>query len=225
MAALPKNVRSRGTDSSGRPIYASDKLWKVWQQILADPRLAPFRTLIVITQGSWMSLAGGGASASAGVHDKGGCFDIRTRTLTLPQIVVLIRVIREHAGAAWLRNLEHGGFKDPHIHVVFGFDDDLAPAASRQWTAYLQGRDGLKGNGADYHPRPTPLVVKPPAKVKPPRAGVLRSRLYAAAGRRALERGARVLAKSKDPELVTARKAFLGAATLTDRALAKMPKK
>lgn len=26
-------VKQRGTDSSGRPIYASDKLWKVWQQI------------------------------------------------------------------------------------------------------------------------------------------------------------------------------------------------
>jgi hypothetical protein len=221
-------VRSRGTDSSGRPIYASDKLWAVWLRILADKRLADFDHLIVITQGSWMSLVGGGAKASAGVHDKGGCFDIRTRTLTPVQIAVLVKVIREHAGAAYLRNMDHGGFKDPHIHVIFGFDDDLAPAASRQWTAYLQGRDGLRSNGPDYHPRPTPLVTKPPRptpKPKPPRAGVLRARLYFAAAKRMNDRGIKAIAKSKDPALVKARAEAVETSNRIARTRSQMPTK
>lgn len=218
-------VKQRGTDSSGRPIYASDKLWKVWRQILDDKRLAEFRSLVVITQGAWMSKAGGGASASAGVHDKGGCFDLRTRTLTLAQTLTLIKVLRENGGAAWLRNMEHGGFKDPHIHVVFGFDDDLAPSAYRQWTAYLQGRNGLASNGPDYHPRPNPIITKPPSRIKPPRVGVLAARARAVLAVRYTRLAAGRLAKSKDPVLVKTAGEFIKIEASLRRALANMPKR
>lgn len=157
-------VRRRGTDSSGRGIYATDFMWDWWEnQILADPRLASFRHIIVITQGAWqVKNPGGGAKDSKGYHDGGGPFDLRTRTLTLAQVLLLILVIREKGGAAYLRNIEHGGFTDPHIHFVLGADFGLSDGARFQWAEYLAGRDGLKGRGPDYHPRPSPLVTKPP---------------------------------------------------------------
>lgn len=222
---MASTVRRRGTDSSGRPIYASDKLWRVWLQIVADPRLKSFRSLIVITQGSWMSLVdGGGASASAGVHDRGGCFDLRSRDLSNAQKGTLIKVIREHAGAAWVRTKAQG-FSKEHIHINFGWDDDLAPAASRQWTAYLNGRDGLKGNGPDYHPRPSPLVTKPPRRIRPPRVGVLAARARAVIAIRYLRLASRWLAKSKDPALVELRTSLKASEADVRRALAKAPRR
>ncbi|MBB3041232.1 hypothetical protein [Nocardioides soli] len=155
-------VRRRGTDSSGRGIYASDYMWSWWQQVLADPAVAPFAHLIVITQGAWMTVAGGGARASAGYHDGGGCFDLRVWNLTSRQVVTLVWAIRRHGGGAWLRNLAHGGFTDPHIHLVLGTDYDLDSGAAWQWSEYIAGRNGLASSGRDYHRRPNPLITTPP---------------------------------------------------------------
>lgn len=155
---MPDTVRQRGIDTSGRPILASDRLWSVWLDVVAVLKFAP-----VITQGSWMSLVpGGGAEGSAGFHDKGGPFDLRTWNLTGSQVDRTVRVLREHGCAAWRRDMDHGGFKDPHIHFVLGADHDLSDGAARQWTAYLNGRDGLASDGRDYEYRPDPIVTEPP---------------------------------------------------------------
>lgn len=146
----------RGIDSSGRAIYASDYLWDLWQRVLADLDFTP-----TIVQGAWMTLAGGGASESAGFHDRGGCFDLRTWDLTADQLETLVRTLRRYGIAAWRRDNEHGGF-DPHLHFVCGTDGDLASGAAGQWADYLAGHDGLAGRGPDYEWRPSPLVTTPP---------------------------------------------------------------
>lgn len=155
-------VRRRGTDSSGRAIFASDYMWAVWLLVLAHPLIKPFAHKITITQGAWMTLAGGGANASAGYHDGGGCFDVRVWNLTDAEVRTLIRVLRLFGIAAWLRNLKHGGFKDAHIHLVLGTDHDLDDGAAWQWREYVAGRNGLASAGPDYHWRPRPLVTTPP---------------------------------------------------------------
>jgi hypothetical protein len=148
-------VSQRGTDSSGRGIYATTYMWEWWQAICRELGFTP-----VVTQGAWMARNGGGASASAGYHDAGGCFDLRVWNLTRSQVEQTIRTLRANGAAAWLRDSRHGGFTDPHIHLVLGTDDDLAPGAAYQWLNYLSGGDGM--GGRDYHPRPHPLVETPP---------------------------------------------------------------
>lgn len=150
-------VRQRGTDTSGRPIFASDFMWSWWLDVCADLGFTP-----QIVQGAWMSkVEGGGADASAGYHDQGGCFDLRTWDRTQNEVAKTVRTLRAFGAGAWLRDQQHGGF-DPHIHFVLGADHPLAPGAASQWAAYLNGRDGLAGNGPDYHWRPDPLVTTPP---------------------------------------------------------------
>lgn len=151
-------VAKRGTDSSGRAIYATAYMWDWWNAVCSELGFRP-----TITQGAFMVRNGGGAQASAGYHDAGGTFDLRVWDLTKSQVDQTIRTLRASGAAAWLRNQQHGGFDDPHIHLVFGSDAPLAPGAAWQWLAYLNGGDGLSGGGRDYHPRPAPLVTEPPA--------------------------------------------------------------
>lgn len=148
-------VTRHGTDSSGRGIYASAYMWDWWLGVLDALTFAP-----TITQGAWMTLNGGGALDSAGYHDGGGCFDLRVWDLTDKQVSTLIRTIRAHGAAAWLRNPQHGGFDDPHIHLVLGTDADIDDGAAYQWRDYIADGDGM--GGRDYHPRPNPLVLTPP---------------------------------------------------------------
>ncbi len=157
-------VRRRGTDSSGRGIFATDYMWSWWKRVCKDLGVTP-----VITQGAWMVKNGGGAKASAGYHDGGGTFDLRVWNLTDAQVAKVVRTCRRYGAAAWLRNLEHGGFTDPHIHFVLPTDTGLSPGARWQWSEYLAGRDGLASRGRDYHWRPDPLVAKPPPGRKPVR--------------------------------------------------------
>lgn len=155
-------VARRGTDSSGRGIFATAFMWMVWLAVLAHPDVRPFAHKIVITQGAFMRLAGGGAKGSEGYHDGAGTFDLRVWNLTAAEITTLIRVLRLFGCAAYLRNEQHGGFDDPHIHFVLGADRPLSEGAAAQWADYLDDRDGLASNGPDYHPRPRPLVLTPP---------------------------------------------------------------
>ena len=149
-------VRRHGTDTSGRGIFATDYMWAWWQGVLADLDFEP-----TIVQGAWMVRNGGGAAASAGYHDGGGTFDLRTWDLTRGQVDQLIRVLRKHGAAAWRRDRQHGGM-DPHIHLTLGTDRGLASGARWQWNEYLAGRDGLASGGRDYEWRPDPLVTTPP---------------------------------------------------------------
>ena len=147
-----------GTDSSGRSIYATRYMAEWWEAVCDELGFTP-----VITQGAFMVRNGGGAAASAGYHDAGGCFDLRVWNLTSSQVEQTIRTLRRSGAAAWLRNAQHGGFSDPHIHLVLGTDAPLAPGASYQWLNYLGGGDGM--GGSDYHERPRPLPTKPPASL------------------------------------------------------------
>lgn len=151
-------VKRRGTDSSGRGIYATEYMWRWWEAVCAELGFTP-----VVTQGAFMTRNGGGAAASAGYHDAGGTFDLRVWNLTSSQVDQTIRTLRRSGAAAWLRNQQHGGFSDPHIHFVLGTDAPLAPGASYQWLNYIAGGDGM--GGRDYHDRPRPLVTDPPASL------------------------------------------------------------
>lgn len=150
-------VTQHGIDSSGRAILASAYMWDVWEAVVEDLGFRP-----VITQGSWMSrVPGGGAENSEGYHDKGGPFDLRVWDRTPDERRAMVRVLREHGCAAW-RRYKSQGMDEDHLHFVCGTDRDLSPGAAAQWQAYINGRDGLAGNGPDYEWRPTPLVLTPP---------------------------------------------------------------
>lgn len=149
-------VVQRGTDTSGRRIYATVYMWQWFDAVCRELGFEP-----TVTQGAFMSrVPGGGASASAGYHDAAGTFDLRVWDLTTSQVEQTIRTLRASGAAAWLRNPQHGGFSDPHIHFVLGTDEPLSQGAAYQWLAYINGGDGM--GGRDYHPRPTPLVLEPP---------------------------------------------------------------
>lgn len=160
-------VARRGTDSSGRPIYASEFFWLVWTSMLQDKRLTSFRDKITVVQGPWMSkVAGGGATASAGYHDRGGCIDVRTWNLTAAEQQILWNVAREYGFWFWKRDElpAHGGMEQ-HGHAIAGWDHDLAGGAAMQWVQAKNGRDGLARNGPDYMKRNGPIVLVPPARL------------------------------------------------------------
>lgn len=149
------DVKRRGTDSSGRGIYASDYMWAWWLRCCDILGFTP-----TIVQGAWMTLAGGGAGQSAGYHDGGGCFDIRIRDLSAAQRDRCIHVFRS-MGAAYYERYESQGF-DLHAHLCLGSDADIDDGAMNQWREYLAGGDGLTGTAPDYHWRPNPIVTNPP---------------------------------------------------------------
>lgn len=155
-------VARRGTDTSGRGIWMSAFMWLVWNRMLADPRLAAFRSRIVLVQGPFMRYNGGGAEASAGYHDLGGCIDIRTWNLTLAEQAIFWKVAAEYGFWFWKRDAAHGGM-DEHGHCIAGWDHPLASGAAYQWAQAKARRDGLAGNGPDYMRREGPLVLFPPA--------------------------------------------------------------
>lgn len=149
------SVVRHGTDPNGRPIYMTVYMRDWWAAYCAALGFTP-----TIVQGAHMKRAGGGASASAGYHDLAGCLDLRVWDKTPEQQRAMIRKARARGAAAWLRDERHG--MDPHIHMLLGTDRPLASGAQTQWQQYLKGRDGLAGNGPDYHWRPDPLVTTPP---------------------------------------------------------------
>lgn len=157
-------VARRGTDSSGRGIYMSGWMWRCWQALVKDSRLAKIRDRIIPVQGPWMIYAGGGAEDSAGYHDRGGCVDCRSREFTNAEIALFVLVASEYGFQFWRRDAEHGGM-DPHLHGVFGSDYDLASGAQEQVRELLETPrgDGLAGSyGRDYEHRVTPIRLGPP---------------------------------------------------------------
>lgn len=97
-----------------------------------------------ITQGGFNA---GGVSASAGTHDGGGVLDISVRDLDAVERELAVRRLRQVGFAAWLRTPAQGFVY--HIHCVAVGCPSLSPAAARQVTAYLKGRNGLANNGPD----------------------------------------------------------------------------
>ena len=157
-------VDSYGPDNStkNKTIWMTRYMRSVWLGILADPKVAPFADDLVIVQGAFMTKnEDGGADASAGTHNQGGCIDIRTWNLEDGQLETFIRVARMHGWAFWRRDKAHGGFKEEHAHGVLGSDKPLHSVAEGQWKQYLAGKNGLKSRGDDYEWRPDPLVHRP----------------------------------------------------------------
>jgi hypothetical protein len=155
-----------GTDPNGRPIYVTRKMRRWWRRVCTRLGFTP-----TIVQGAWMTKAGGGAAASAGYHDGGGCLDLRVWDLDAAQQQRLVRLLRDMGAAAWIRDRQHGGM-DPHLHLVLGSDIGLSDGAKAQWIDYLSGRDGLASRGPDYHWRPDPLVKTPPPSARKTRQAV-----------------------------------------------------
>jgi hypothetical protein len=157
-------VRRRGTDTSGRAIFTTDYMWGAYQGVLASAEVDSFADKVTIVQGAFMTkVPGGGAVASAGYHDAGGCIDFRTWNLTTAELNAFIGAWRRRGGAAWRRDgsLLHGDMED-HCHVTLGSDSPLSSGAQDSWQQYLDGTNGLTGSshGRDYERRPAPLVLK-----------------------------------------------------------------
>lgn len=151
-------VHQYGDDTSGRGLFMTAFMHDWWEGVVAELGFRP-----TVVQGAFMTRNGGGAKASAGYHDQGGCMDVRTRDLTPEQIDALVRVSRSRGGAAWRRDesATHGGM-DPHCHITLGADSPLSAGARESWRSYLAGCNGLANNAPDYEWRPTPLVTTPP---------------------------------------------------------------
>lgn len=146
------SVIQRGTDSSGRPIRSSPACWAAFDAVCDEVGFVP-----TIVQGGYVG--SGGAAASADTH-AGDAFDVRLWDRTAAEREQMILSFRHHAFAYWERYPSQGF--DLHAHMVPGPWGSPAPQALDQWHDYLAGRNGLASNGADYHPRPDPLVLTPP---------------------------------------------------------------
>ena len=144
-----------GVDSGGRDLWMTVYMKRWWDGVVRELGWTP-----TIVQGAWMARNGGGASASGGFHDAGGCLDLRTWDRTAEQTQQMIRVLRLGGAAAWLRTPAQGF--DEHLHLVLGSDYGLNPSAQQQWQNYLAGDAGLAGSQPDYHWRPDPIVTVPP---------------------------------------------------------------
>lgn len=138
-----------GRDTSGRPIIMTRRMKAAFDAVVARAGISP-----VIVQGAFMaSVAGGGAAASAGYHDLAGCIDTRTWNLTADQQAALLKVARSVGWAVWKRDRVHGGM-DEHMHWVLLDEPNMTAGAAWQENEYRAGRDGLAGQGSDYHWRP-----------------------------------------------------------------------
>ena len=116
-----------------------------------------------ITQGSYNR---GGVSASAGTHDGGGAVDISVKGLSMPQIRMILRALKDTGFAAWYRPTREGVWNE-HIHAIAIGCVDLSPLAKRQVTAFDAKRDGLVSNNKDLSYRPKPAVIFDALKRKP----------------------------------------------------------
>lgn len=172
-------VVEHGRTPGGTPILMTWYAARCWEGVVKRLGWRP-----VIVQGSFRARQGGGASASAGTHDRAGAIDIRTRGLSSAQKSEVIRVLRRCGWAAWVRYPSQG-FDEEHVHAVLIVDRPMSSGTAVQVREYVAGGDGLKGTRRDYHPRPDPLVTVPPT---PPYAEPFR---YGAQGRRvkAIQRG------------------------------------
>lgn len=160
-------VARDGTDGVGRAIWLTAYMHDWFEALVkACQQHAGFTPVIV--QGAFMVRDGGGAAASAGYHDAGGCIDLNVLGLTTHQWQYLVRQCRRTGAAAWKRDRSwvHGAMA-PHVHVTLGSDRPLSVGAKASWAEYLAGGDGLMGDRPDYHWRPDPLVTTWPPAHKP----------------------------------------------------------
>lgn len=142
------DVITVGTDSSGRPVKMTRRMWQAYQ--IVDRHVGGALTIV---QGAFQGT--GGADASAGTHAQSGCLDIRTWNLTTEQRNRAQRKAREIGWAAWYRTAAQGF--DPHMHWLLLGERPMHADAQWQATAYRNGRNGLASNGPDDFWRPDPI--------------------------------------------------------------------
>lgn len=145
---------------------------RVWELIAAVGRENGVTLRVV--QGGFR--AGHGATASAGTHDMGDVYDLSIAGMTRTKALAVVVDLREWYGDAWLRTPEFGWPRSAggsHIHVVQADSHyALSRGAQQQVAAYNNGRNGLRSNLRDPHPRPPrqhfPPTAPAPARPAPP---------------------------------------------------------
>jgi hypothetical protein len=110
-----------------------------------DPSIGRFN----LTQGSFSHSVG----ASAGTHDGPGAFDMYTRSYSGDQKETIGLALRKVGFASWLRRESQGPW-DEHWHGIAIGAKGLPSIAESQVASYLDGRNGLRGNGKDTDRRP-----------------------------------------------------------------------
>ena len=110
-----------------------------------DPSIGRFN----LTQGSFSHSVG----ASAGTHDGPGAFDMYTRSYSASQKETIGLALRQVGFASWLRRKSQGPW-DEHWHGIAIGTKGLPSVAASQVQNYLDGLDGLRGNGKDTDRRP-----------------------------------------------------------------------
>lgn len=153
-----------GIDAYGRDVLMTEYLHDWLEAYCAELGWRP-----QILQGAFMARIGGGAAASSGAHDAGGCLDLETEGRTVSQIDHMVNTARRRGAGAYRRDrtIRHGSMP-PHMHLTLGTDRPLSSMAQTLWNSYLAGGDGLgaaagrPANAPDYEWRPNPLVLTPP---------------------------------------------------------------
>lgn len=154
------SVHRYGSDAYGRPVLMTVFMHD-WFEAYVDelgwrPRIA---------QGAFMSRLGGGATASQGAHDLGGCLDLITDGCTTSEIDHMVWTSRKRGAGGYRRDRtwRHGSMP-PHMHLTLGTDRPLSDMAATLWSSYVAGGDGLgiQPPQSDYERRPIPLILTPP---------------------------------------------------------------
>lgn len=117
---------------------------------LEDPSIGRFK----LTQGSFSH----GVSASAGTHDGPGAFDMYTKGYSGEQKKIIGLALRRVGFASWLRTTDQGNWGE-HWHGIAIGTKGLPSLAASQVESYLDGRNGLRGNGRDQDPRPEQILT------------------------------------------------------------------
>lgn len=115
-----------------------------------DPSIGRFN----LTQGSFSHSVG----ASAGTHGGPGAFDMYTRDYSGEQKKVIGLALRKVGFASWLRRESQGPW-DEHWHGIAIGTKGLPSIAAGQVDSYLNGGNGLRGNGKDTDPRPDQILT------------------------------------------------------------------
>jgi hypothetical protein len=137
------------------PTWMNRRMWAAWDVTVDKLGWAP-----VVTQGAYMRAHGGGAEASAGYHDFGGCIDTSVIGLSKKDKVEVMRVGRSVGWAVWNRIAALDNMPSDHMHWVLLDDERAAPGALGQMTAYRNGLDGLAGGRKDRDAELTPDPIK-----------------------------------------------------------------
>lgn len=129
-----------------RPVTARVRDCLLYAQALYRKRSGDKRFKIRLAQGSF---SGGSVEASGSTHDGDAVVDVRTRGIgmTAPEIRMLSRALKDAGAQPFVRDERDG--MDPHLHVLFGWDGQMAASAKRQLVDYDKGLNGLTNRKRD----------------------------------------------------------------------------